>query len=215
MATLEDRRPTVAEYLETHELSDEELAELVGVQVKTVQARKSERDRQIPASWLERIETGDREIGKRGSRGGEPDGGRAEETAPKPPPGARIVEPEPSPIEGVDFTALAGYIEGAYKLGAAAVAGTDPALSAAVDSHAAQAGQAWAHWVESEPKVAALIQRMMIGTPLGEVIAVHVGIGFAYFLSRSAIERARREERAAAEELDVEHEFADLPGTAL
>ena len=59
-------------------------------------------------------------------------------------------------------------------------------LAEVIQAHAAPAGQAWAHWIESEPKVAALIQRMMIGTPLGEVIGVHVGIVFSYTLARSA-----------------------------
>jgi hypothetical protein len=87
----------------------------------------------------------------------------------------------------IDYSAVAGYIEGAYRLASQmAVRQSDPLLAAVIDEHAAAAGVAWAHWVESEPKVAALLQRMMIGTPLGEVIGVHVGIVFSYTLARGA-----------------------------
>lgn len=181
-------RPSVAAYLEARGMTDDELAAAVGVQTKTVQARKSERDRPMPKAWADRLEAGDPNVSQRG---------RDDEQTPQAPPEAPRVEPEPSPLADQSFETLAGYIEGAYKLGAAAVSASDVPLGRAIDDHAKQAGEAWARWVESEPKVKALLERMMVGTPLGEVIAVHVGIGFAYFLSRSAIERARREEAAA------------------
>ena len=74
-----------------------------------------------------------------------------------------------------------------------AVRPADPLLADVIDEHAAQAGAAWAHWIESEPKVAALLQRLMIGTPLGEVIGVHVAIVFTYTVARAAYRDAARE----------------------
>lgn len=128
------------------------------------------------------------------------DEGEAEEVregpAPQPPPGAPRVE---AAVQ-LDYRSVAGYIASTYRLSATfLVAPSDALLAQAITEHAEQAGQAWARWIESEPRVAAWLQRLMIGTPLGEVIGVHVAIVFAYTLARvSARELAASAAAAAA-----------------
>lgn len=173
----ETAAPTVEEWLAETGTSEAELAELVGV--KGVHAIRSLRKRTIPKSWAEKMGVV------------LPEETREREHTPRAPSGATVQ----APPSGLDYSSVAGHIEGAYKLAGFALADSDPVLSAVVIEHAGSAGQAWTKWIESEPRVAALLERMMIGTPLGEVIAVHVGIGFAYFLARGAHARAREELR--------------------
>jgi hypothetical protein len=111
--------------------------------------------------------------------------------SPRRPPGGKI-----QPVE-LDYGSLQEYIEGAYKLAGQTVRTNDPYLGDAIDEHAHKAGVAWCKWVRSEPKVAALLQRLMIGTPLGEVIGVHVSIVFAYVLARGAAREFARAQAAA------------------
>lgn len=128
--------------------------------------------------------------------GATPEPGRAEEMPPRPPPGARVVSPQPSDL---DYASLEGHIAGLYKLAAKGVESGDPALCMAIDRHADQAGHAWVVWIRSEPRVAELLRRLMIGTPLGEVIGVHVSIVFAYIFARDAVRRMAAAEAAAAD----------------
>ena len=172
----------VREYMEREELTVEDLAERLGVQVATVKRQRNKGP--IPESWVERLGLD--------STSGE---GRDWEEVPEAPPDAPRRPLTPPPV--MDVSTVAGYIEGAYKLGAHATRDADPLLAEAIEAYAPAAGEAWAKWIESEPKVKALLERLMVGTPLGEVIAVHVGIGFSYFLARSAAARVRRERAEA------------------
>lgn len=192
----------IADFLEREGLSGKQLASLLGYSnSESVNARRR-RDEDIPEAWLPRL----RELGYHvnGAAGGPAEGAAgagagagAEEDV------KRVWEQPPAPPEDaprwepvhIDYSQVAGYIEGAYRLAARiAVEQYDPLLAGAIDERAADAGRAWAHWIESEPRVAALLQRLMIGTPLGEVIGVHAAIIFAYVLARSAA----REVAAAA-----------------
>lgn len=188
----------VKEWLEQNEVSADELADRLGLKASSVIRRVRAKDEQaeMPLRWLRQLD-GAQDEGPP-SNGVLMDDGRVTETPPSKPAGASVRKPEQAAV--VDMSTVAGYIEGAYTLAAHTIEGTDPALAAAVAGHAKQAGDAWAKWIESEPKVKALLERMMVGTPLGEVIGVHVGIGFAYFMSRSAYKKAIEDAAAAAAE---------------
>lgn len=121
---------------------------------------------------------------------------REKEHAPRRPPGGKVQQVD------LDYAQVQEMIEGAYLLAGQTVSANDPALAMAINEHAAKAGLAWSHWIRSEPKVAALLQRLMIGTPLGEVIGVHVSIVFAYVLARGAQAELARERAAAAAAAD-------------
>lgn len=181
----------VAEYLDREGIDAEELARRLGHKSSSRVSQELAREGDMLESWRRRLALEDEPIPV----------GREHEEAPQPPPGAPVFDAPPSPTAGLDLSAFAGYVEGAYKLGAYTIRDTEPLLAKAIEDHATQAGEAWAKWVESEPRVKALLERMMVGTPLGEVIAVHVGIGFSYFLARSAQARAladlQREQHAA------------------
>lgn len=118
---------------------------------------------------------------------------REHEQAPRRPAGARIGE-----VAELDYAKIGEYITGVYKLAGQTVRANDEALANAIDGHAEVAGDAWQKWIRSEPKVAAVLQRMMIGTPLGEVIGVHVSIVFAYVLARGALRDLERDRARAA-----------------
>lgn len=185
----------VAEFLERNELTGRALATQLGYTgAESVNARRRN-DEDIPEAWVPRlVELGYTVDGATPAAAVPGDEYRAGEDAPMAPPGAPQA---PQPVR-IDYASVAGYVEGAYKLTAQmAIRPADPVLADVIEEHAAQAGLAWAHWIESEPKVAALLQRLMIGTPLGEVIGVHVAIVFTYTVARSAYRDAAR---AAAEQ---------------
>lgn len=205
---------TLGELCELTGLSKQQLAERLGAELGLAEdtiIRKAY-SRTVPRHWLAALDlTAPDELDADTVASMRNGNGRESELPPQPPPGARIeTPPRPSAPDELDFSAISSYIEGAYKLGAHAVRDSDALLADSIEAHAAPAGQAWAKWVESEPKVAALLRRMMVGTPMGEVIAVHVGIGFSYFLARSAVSRFEREQaRAAAAATDAGPAGAD------
>lgn len=134
---------------------------------------------------------------------GEPTTRRAEKR-PTPPSGARVVPTSaPEGAAQLDYRAIQGYVEGAYKIAAKVSRERgDKVLADVIDEHASPAARAWARWVESEPRVAELLRKLLVGTPAGEVIAVHVSIVFSYTLARGAAARlaadaAEREPAAA------------------
>lgn len=108
---------------------------------------------------------------------------------PRKPEGGRVQAPPAGPAQ-LDFKAIQTYIEGAYKLGGkVAFERGDTLLAAVIDEHATPAARAWVRYIESEPKVAELLRKLMVGTPAGEVIAIHVSIVFSYVLARTAAEQ--------------------------
>ncbi len=186
----------VKDYLEQEGLDADELAVRLQIKPSSVHRRLRAKDdrAEMPELWTNKLNG--THHGRESSNGVLEDDGRVTRDRERPPtrPGGAEVRREQPPA---DMSTVAGYIEGAYQLAGRTIEATDPALGLAISSHAEPAGQAWAKWIESEPKVKALIERMMIGTPLGEVIGVHVGIAFAYFMSRGAMQKAI--EDAAAE----------------
>lgn len=107
-----------------------------------------------------------------------------------------------APPPDLDYRELQDYISGFYKLAANITMQSDAALGEAIVTHADAAGEAWAEWVKSEPKVAAMLQRLMIGTPLGKVIGVHVSIVIGYVFARQAQANIAAEAAAAAAAAD-------------
>lgn len=127
--------------------------------------------------------------------------GRDAEMPPQRPTEGRVVQLAPQPGQ-IDFLALEGHIAGLYVIGAKAVEGSDPVLANVVHDHANKAGHAWVVWIKSEPRVLALIEKLQIGTPLGELIGVHVTIVFAYVFARDAARRMASAAAQAAAEQD-------------
>lgn len=136
---------------------------------------------------------------------GEPPAGRAHERTPKKPQDGKV-QPRPTVLPDgeaqLDFNAIGSYIEGAYRLSAKlARERGDALLASVIDEHASPAARAWVRWIQSEPKVAEMLRKLMVGTPAGEVIAIHVSIVFSYTLARGAASQlaAAAAEREAAE----------------
>jgi len=192
----------VKAFREQHGLSQKAMAGLLGSKHGNLVGERERKDEDIPDHWIPKLEA----KGYRVSGGG----GRARPTTPGatgvpttpvddeagstsyrdhdvPPTPPQDAPQAPPDLAQINYGQVAGYIEGAYVLAAKMlVEPADRVAAECITVHAGQAGVAWAKWIESEPKVAALLQRMMIGTPIGEVIGVHVAIVFAYVLARRA-----------------------------
>lgn len=184
---------TKGELLEMSGLTAEELAEKVGVKVSSVKNRNGI----VPRVWFDRLGYSfdvydDENVESYG---------RENEQTPRPPEGAKIQQPARD-AGPVDYTQLSKWIEGAYRDGSKMAFGENHQLTVVVNRHAAAAGKAWSRYIESNPRLAAWLERMMVGTPAGEVIAVHVAIGFGYYFARDSAQRAVREaaEREQAEQ---------------
>lgn len=180
-------------------ISNEELSARVGVK----NATGKNRARPVPRVWYGKL--GLDEPGTLDEEAGAPIG-RDEERPPQAPPGARrIKQPEPPSAEqlmlaqGIDYSEVEGLISAAYKGAAAVVAERDPPLSSMIESHADEAARAWAEWIRSNPKAAAFLERMMVGTPFGKVISVHLGIGVGYYFARREYVAELRRQAAEAE----------------
>jgi hypothetical protein len=196
----------VAAFLEQHGLTQRGLADQLGFKNANTVGDRARKDLDIPETWYQKLSAAGYHIPEMDSDWAPPvdtDIGqqfRAGESEPRPPEGAPQAKPT---YVGIDYGQVSGYIEGVYKLtGEMAIQPYDPLLAECITAHAESAGKAWAKWIESEPKVAALLQRLMVGTPMGEVIGVHFAIVFAYIMGRQAAERIARDhaQRIAEEE---------------
>lgn len=186
----------VNQYMELHDISEEEMCRRVGVAPKTLENQLS---REIRPSWLERL--GD--VATPREDGTPADGRRRSERPPTPPPGAPRVPSDPEPVPAdtqaidINYSQLESWITKGYEMAAASLEGSDPPLAKVIRQNAAKAGAAWANYIRLNPRIAAFLQRMMVATPLGEVIAIHLGIGLGYFFARKQYQA--EVERAAAE----------------
>lgn len=134
--------------------------------------------------------------GSGAAAGPAPRPGRKHEQPPRKPPGGKVAQPPAGP-PALDYSAVGGYIEGAYKLGAkVAVERGDRILGDVIDEHASAAARAWVRWIQSEPRVEEMLRKLLVGTPVGEVIAIHVSIVFSYTLARTAAEQLAAAEAA-------------------
>lgn len=192
-------RITVREYIGQAGMSVDELADRLGMRPNAVNLHI---DRALPPRW-EKILTGEIAPGPAKQKAkpepepvpveeGEMPSGREHDVPPARPDGGRVESPPVS----LNYAALREHIEAGYTMVGAFLENSDPPLGMAVKGNAKKAGEAWAAWIQSEPKVAALLEKMMIATPLGEVIGVHISIGIGYYIGRRAYADAM-EQRAA------------------
>lgn len=104
----------------------------------------------------------------------------------RPADGRSAPPPPPSAVDALDYGQVRQYIAGMYRLAGNVVSPHDPILPGVVDAHADAAADAWVAWIRSEPRVEAFLQKMMVGTPAGQLIYVHVSMGVGYFFARAA-----------------------------
>lgn len=204
-------RITVREYIGQAGMSVDDLADRLGMRPNAVNLHI---DRALPPRW-EKILTGEIAPGPAKAKPkpepepipvneGDIPEGREHDVPPSRPEGGRVETP---PV-ALNYAALREHIEAGYTMVGAFVANSDPPLGEAIRGNAKKAGEAWAAWIQSEPKIAALLEKMMIATPLGEVIGVHISIGIGYYIGRRAYADAM-EQRAAAANAQRESETAN------
>ena len=206
----------VAEFLELHDLTGAALSKALGYTGAEAVNQRRRNDEDIPEHWLPKLAELGYDVSDLGYVPLPPVGPDAEFRADERPPQAPVGAPQaPQPVV-IDYGGIAEKIGGMYSMaGTFLVADADPLLAEAIVAHAEVAGQAWAAWIQSEPRVAAWLQKMMVGTPLGEVIFVHVGIVFSYTLARSAAKAVAADVAAARANGDAgAAPEAAQPGTA-
>lgn len=110
-----------------------------------------------------------------------------------------------SPVVGpqrIKLTTVRGYIEQIYG-GAAYIAENrgDEIAADTIRRYSPEFADAWINYIESDPRIMEYLERLMIGTPLGNLIGVHVIAAGSYVFARAT---AREIARAfAAEQASV------------
>lgn len=208
----------VAELLEQEGISQNELSRrldgLEGTSRAAIQ-RMAKAGEEVPQAWLDELygRPPDQPAGEQ-QEPVESSSARDSDRPPRRPASGRVQR-----VDSLNYRQLQDYIAGGYKLAGQTIRASDPVLASIVDGHADRAGAAWAAWIESEPKVAAMLQRLMIGTPMGEVIGVHISIAFAYVLARGAqrqiaADYAAQQQQQAEAAAAGQHDGAAAPPVA-
>ncbi len=125
---------------------------------------------------------------------------READSAPRRPAEGTVFVPAADDGSTLNYGDVQQYISGIYRMGAK-LSG-DEILMDVVNVHADEAAAAWADWIQSEPKVAAFLQKMMVGTPAGKLVYVHVSMGVGYAFARAAVADIRRRAESADEPAD-------------
>lgn len=201
---------TVSEYLGISGLSPEAFAERADIKPGAVRLFMN---RQIPPKWQAAIENSIRaqpvsldELNRVVDAEPEPENWetlteRQSEHPPQPPPDAKLSAP---PSTAISFRTVRGYIVAIYDGGAGVARKRGDFLAAdTIERYTPQFADAWIAYLETKPEILQWFTKLQIGTPLGDLIGVHVIAAGSYVLARqTAISMAERaaEERAAAEE---------------
>lgn len=198
------------DYLHMAGLTKDQLAELVGLKTTSMITKKM--DVEMPKRWARLLDvTSDSpavDSDSSDARAHIPPTeddvdweslGRGSENDPERPEGAEtVVGPQ-----RIRLTTIEGYIQQIYG-GAEYIARSrgDDIAADVIHRYTPEFAQAWVDYIQSDPRLLEYLERMMIGTPLGNLIGVHViAIGsyaFARATARSITERFAEEQAANA-----------------
>lgn len=119
---------------------------------------------------------------------------RAGENDPRMPnDGVEVIGPQRIRLDTIE-----GYIKQIYG-GAAYIARNrgDDLAAEVIDQYSPQFAEAWVEYIRSDPRIMELLERLMVGTPMGNLIGVHVIAIGSYTFARAT---ARQLARAYAEQ---------------
>lgn len=87
----------------------------------------------------------------------------------------------------IKLTTVEGYIQQMYG-GAAFLARSrgDDIAADVIERYSPEFAEAWINYIQSDPRVMQYLEKMMIGTPLGNLIGVHVIAIGSYVFARAA-----------------------------
>lgn len=209
----------VREYLHQSNTTKEQLAEFLGHQTTSSVTKKM--DSEMPKRWVRLLDesdglsltaVGENEPDEDSER--EPninDGdntwdnlGRESDNDPVRPDGANhVVGPKTIKLSTVE-----DYIGKIYS-GAAYIARdkfNDELASDVIIQYSPEFAEAWIEYIKSDPRIMAYLEKMLVGTPLGNLIGVHVIAIGSYTIARIV---ARDISRSFAESVTGEHGTAD------
>lgn len=183
------------DYLKQSGLTTFQLAEILGHQTTASVTKKM--DVEMPKRWARLLDLEsdssavgtDSETDARAHTLPLEDEFRQGESDPNiPDDGVRVIGPQRIRLDTIE-----GYIKQIYG-GAAALSRSrgDHLAGEVIDEYSPQFAEAWVDYIQSDPRIMELLERMMIGTPLGNLIGVHViAIGSYTFARIAATQIAR------------------------
>jgi hypothetical protein len=173
----------VNEYLETQNISAEELASVLAerlnrnIQAAGVLARG---DKDMPKVWAEAL----------GIEFEAPDVKReAEGEGAKPKPKREGGKP-PAPTPELNLVLVEQRVAAIYSMVGKGVAKVtdEPRYAQAFDQHADGLGKAWAELAKHDKHVATVLQALTAGGPWGEVLWLHMSLGFSLVIISGKVE---------------------------
>lgn len=175
------------DYLKQSGLTTFQLAEILGHKTTSMVTKKI--DVEMPKRWerLLDLESNPPAVGlgdESEARSQNPDEEfRQGENDPHiPDDGVRVIGPQKIRLDTVE-----GYIKQIYA-GAGALARNrgDELAADVIDQYSPQFAEAWIDYIQSDPRFMEFLERLMIGTPLGNLIGVHVLAIGSYTFARVA-----------------------------
>lgn len=185
----------VRDYLQQSGLTTFQLAETLGHQTTASVTKKL--DAEMPKRWARLLDlesdasavVPDPEPDARAHTGPPEDEFRQNENdAHMPDDGVQVIGPQRIRLDTIE-----GYIQQIYG-GAAALCRSRGDLLAGevIDNYSPQFSEAWIDYIRSDPRILELLEKMMIGTPLGNLIGVHVIAVGSYTFARVAATQVAR-----------------------
>lgn len=191
------------DYLQQSGLTTFQLAEILGHKTTSMVTKKL--DVEMPKRWERMLDLPSEspavDSGDEFERAPDfpPEEFRAGENDPRmPDDGVEVIGPQRIRLDTVE-----GYIKQIYG-GAAYIARNrgDDLAAEVIDQYSPQFAEAWVEYIRSDPRIMELLERLMVGTPLGNLIGVHVIAIGSYTFARAT---ARQIARAYAEAELAEH----------
>lgn len=208
------------DYLEVSGLTKDELAEVLSLKSASMITRKM--DVEMPKRWARLLDERD------GTTTAVDDPVSDDEARAHIPPLEDALEgdafrandgdprkPEPKDIVGpgaIKLTTVQGYIEAIYG-GAAQIAQSrgDGLAADVIRRYSPEFSEAWITYIQSDPRIMKYLEKMMIGTPLGNLIGVHaIAIG-SYVFARAAARQLAAQFAHDASDTETADGFMGVP----
>lgn len=184
----------VRDYLQQSGLTTFQLAETLGHQTTASVTKKL--DAEMPKRWARLLDLEDESSAVLSDS--EPDA-RAHTTSEEkfrandsdstmPEDGVHVIGPQRIRLDTIE-----GYITQIYGGAAAICRGRGDVLASdVIEQYSPQFSEAWVDYIRSDPKIMEMLERLMIGTPLGNLIGVHVLAVGSYTFARIAANQVAR-----------------------
>lgn len=215
------------DYLSVSGLSPDELAEILGLKTTSMITKKMEVE--MPKRWAKLLDERDSVSTAVGADSTDSER-LAHERPPTPEDGERDWEKlfreneAPTPPEDyetvvgpqqIKLSTIDGYIRQIYG-GAAYLARNrgDEVAADVIERYTPEFSEAWIDYIKANPQLLGYLEKLMIGTPMGNLIGIHVIAIGSYGFARAAanqIAAAHRAEQPPASDNGATHSPPDYP----